>query len=506
MKKLILASLIMAIGLSLYAQDKYTVIKSNLPEKSWLTPLVGKYGMDFIYIQDTDKPKHGNSNDVILCFDKQGKPIREISVVHPKMEFLGVFEGSDALKVVFHKEERKTDSVIIASVNKDQDNYSWAPQAVSGCRSKEVDETIFKVSPDGKKFLICRYLGSKKKKKLDIDIMVFNENGSLDYTKQFESSYDEKHRNKGLRSYVANDGAVYVSYTTYRSDLSNEDRYTYLYYINRDELLSHKFEEFFPYQGVVTHRGDFMILKTSKDHSWVLGFNMAKKEFFYDESSMPEGMVDNSWMNSVCSIKGRPYITGTFTYPIGDASATMMCEWAKNERDAVPETKTSTYKDKNGNTRTQTSTEYKVVLSIDFRGNITSVSYNMEEETFVHDTIFKRQRRSLNHAYNLERFDQLSYRAFQQGNEVRVYYVDSDENYKDDGTEGLFGRFTFRQDNPCWATATLGPDGMFSPRKMVAKFTDEFVLNKVLIGYDNYWIIKVDSDSKKQYNIATLRY
>ncbi len=506
MKKLLLTAIIMTMCVvHLLAQNNYTIIKENMPKKAEFLTLEGKYGQDFIYIHDAEAPEHGNSTDAILCVDKQGNLVREISVAHPKMNIIGFFEGENDLNAIYRKQVKRTDSILIASIDKAQDHYNWAPKGVMGGSSKEVDRVDFSVSPDGKKFLVCQSLNKGKNWK--VDIMVFNEDGSVDYEKHVESPYQEKHSSKIIWTYVANDGSAYFYYVTFKSDLSNNDRYTYLHRITRNEVLADKLDKPFPYQGVVTNRGDLMILKTSKTQSWVMGYNVAKQEFFHDDTSIPENFIDNSWMTSVCSIKGNIGMADAFTFPLGDVSGTLTCDWRKSDKDQIAKLKTNTYKDKDGKTKTTTTTEYETILIVDFSGNITSVTYNMEEEKFIHDTLFKRQRMSGKHGYIMGHFEKMAYRAFRQGNQVRVYYIDNNENYKDDGTEGSFGRCTFRQENPCWATATLKSDGMFSPRKRAIKNeSEDFVLKSVLLGYDNYWIITTEGDKKKESHIAIFKY
>ena len=501
MKRIILIAILLVLGLGLNAQHKQTVLMENLPKKAEFFTLEGEYGQDFIYIHDAESSEHGNSKDAILCLDKQGNLVREISVVHPKMSIIGFIEGENELNAIYRKQVKRTDSIIIASIDKAQDHYNWAPKGVMGSRSKDVDDVTFSVSPDGKKFLVCQYF--KKKKNYKVDIMVFNVDGSLDYKKHVESQNQDRYGGKNIWAYVANDGSAYFYYVS--------NNCTYLHRINHDEVLAEKLLDPFPYQGVVTKRGDLMILKTSNTQSWVMGYNVAKKEFFRDDTLIPENFINNSWMKSVCAIKGKIGIINAFTFPLGDASGTLTCDWSKQDKDQIVKTKTTTSKDKNGKIRTYTTNEVETILAVTFRGNITSVTYNMEEENFIHDTLFKRQMISNKTEYGTGLFDsaydKFAYRAFSQGNQVRVYYIDNYMNYRNDGTEDSFGKFTFMQQNPCWATATLTSDGMFSPRKMAVKNAHEdFILERVLMGYDNYWVILTQGDTRRKSHIGVFRY
>lgn len=505
MKRIILIAILLVLGLGLNAQHKQTVLMENLPKKAEFFPLSGKYGLDFVYIHDADSPEHGNSQDAILCINKQGIKIREIPVVHPKMDVVGLVEDVNNLKIIYHKQARRTDSIFIATVNKEQENYTWAPKTLLAAPSKEVDEVLFSVSPNGKKFLIGKYM--EKKKNLTVDMMVFNENSDVVYEKAFKATNEEKHLD-GIEMLVANDGSSYCVFTT-RTKSRNSAKckcFVYMYYANQNEFLFSKKQSYFNVPGIVTPRGDYMKIWATGSDTKVVGFNIEKKESFDKTENFPIGFFDNQWMFASCSKTRFSAVTHAIRLPIGETSGTMLFESYRRDWNEVQRTSTSTYKDKNGKVKTTTTTYYETILTIEHTGDIISVTYNLQDEKFIFNTLFKRQRCSSKSGVS-EDYTLLSYRAIQEGKIARIYYVDNYKNYEDDGDEDNFGKFNFLAQYPCWATATLGADGLFSQRKMAVKYSDcDFNLKEVLISYDNYWVILTQGDTRRKSHIGVFRY
>lgn len=506
MKKLLLTAIILAMGSSLFAQKGITVLMENLPKKAEFFTLTGRYDQDFIYVHDAESPEHGMSHDAILCIDKRGNRVREISVDHPKMDVVGIFEGSRDLKVIYHKQVRRTDSIFISTFDKNQVNAIWNPELLSADKSKNVDQLLISVSPDRKKLLIGKLM--EKKKSLTAQMMVFNENGNMDYEKTIISSYKEKHRDE-IDLLVTNDGSAYFCYSTRKKGKVwvNGDYFVYLNYITKDDVLTFKIESICSNQGVVTNRGDYLRLDANSSFIHVVGFNKTSKKVIQQREPIPSDLIDNSWMISVCNHKHSPYVGNKNTYALGDMSAALLFEMKRYDSDEIEKLNTSTYKDKNGKTHTNTYKTTEVIRTVEFRGDLIEVVYNINEGRPQFNSLFKRQRWSGKSINVKEKYDCYSYRSVKQGDGVRVYFVDNGENYADDGTEESFSKHIFMQDYSCWATATIGKDGNFSPRERVVRNANsDFILKELLISYDNYWIIATDGDSRRKSNISTYRY
>jgi hypothetical protein len=389
MKKIIFLCLSLAMVCHVHAQYEVTDLKKDLREKINKTTSFNGTEYDYVYLCDVaDAPSQiqGPSPhiqyDAIVCIDKNGKAAYEMSLFHPtNAEFVTLFEGDDHLLLIYRKNTKKVDSILVNKVEKRNISPAWKPESLMAVRASSTKRVFFdySLSPNKSHLVVGESISNGKKKPQTLQVAVLDRHGK----KKFEQIQQLNYAYKSV-SYthlnVNNDGLVYFSIlNSLKKNIFYPSDFT-LYtlngseckdYIEKDEASkyelgpqSHRMKTF----TTTTSNGDLLIigtqnyfdsnlityhfdLKNQRLHAIVSSFDTTTKKLVSEsfwKMSASNTNRDFKWYDP-CGI-----------YELDDESYVLLHETEGLAYKEEQKTTAHTTTDKNGKTTTYytTSTEY----------------------------------------------------------------------------------------------------------------------------------------------------
>lgn len=291
--------------------------------------------------------------------------------VPPKYDYHALLKGNDSITIIYTSHHKKTDSLFKYKISRYDVNPIWKPEFIMSVKSKKIDNHIEKMSSNKAYYAYCIPYRISKKSNNIMQIAVIDSEGCVLINKDVKTNYRLKNSHENYYE-VLDDGTVILGAIPHFKTKKQHDNNGLVLYTIDNENVSYYHNVGPGYynhpEGKLLRNGDFIVVgmvhftsargwQTPIDFVYMYQYDNEKKVLNYKTKSIP-GSLYFGWMYDYVRspVSTDNFINCIDIYELSDNTIIVILEAQGRSHLETPKTTTSTYKDKNGNTRTATHT------------------------------------------------------------------------------------------------------------------------------------------------------